>query len=73
MLKGENGYAGEVGFSIINTENIGFEVENKGFLEKYASVTSIRNAAISEIKNGNKTLIMELAEKIGRASCRERV
>jgi predicted NBD/HSP70 family sugar kinase/biotin operon repressor len=62
LLKGENGYAGEVGFSIINTENIGFEVENKGFLEKYASVTSIRNAAISEIKNGNKTLIMELAE-----------
>ena len=30
LLRGENGYAGEIGFTIINTENLGFKVKNKG-------------------------------------------
>jgi len=62
LLRGENGYAGEIGFTIINTENLGFKVQNKGFLEKFASITSIRNKALKAISDGEKTLILDLAE-----------
>ena len=61
LLKGENGYAGEIGFSIANTENLGFKIVNKGFLEKFASVTSIKNKAVKSIKLGEKSLIMDLS------------
>jgi N-acetylglucosamine repressor len=61
LLKGENGYAGEIGFTIVNTENLGFKIINKGFLEKFASVTSIKNKAIKSINEGRESLIMELA------------
>ncbi|MCL4385925.1 MAG: ROK family transcriptional regulator [Actinobacteria bacterium] len=61
LLRGENGYAGEIGFTIINTENLGFKVKNKGFLEKFASVTSIRNKALRAVSDGEKTLILDLA------------
>lgn len=62
LLRGENGYAGEIGFTIINTENLGFRVINKGFLEKFASVTGIKNLALKAIREGEKTLILDLAE-----------
>lgn len=61
LLKGENGYAGEIGFSIINTENLGFKIINKGFLEKYASVTAIKKIAIRSIQDGRSSLIIELS------------
>ena len=61
LLKGENGYAGEIGFTIANTENLGFKIINKGFLEKFASITSIKNKAIKSINEGEKSLIMDLA------------
>lgn len=62
LLRGENGYAGEIGFTIINTENLGFKVINKGFIEKFASVTSIKKKALKAISEGEKTLILDLAE-----------
>ena len=61
LLRGENGYAGEIGFTIIDTENLGFKVINKGFLEKFASVTSIKKKALKAISDGEKTLILDLA------------
>ena len=61
LLKGENGYAGEIGFTIVNTENLGFKIVNKGFLEKFASITSIKNKAVKSIKEGKKSNIMDLA------------
>ncbi|MHB8277344.1 MAG: ROK family protein, partial [Candidatus Humimicrobiaceae bacterium] len=62
LHRGENGYAGEIGFTIINTENLGFKVINKGFLEKFASVTGIKNQILKAIREGKKTLTMDLAE-----------
>ena len=61
LYKGENGFAGEIGFMIANTQNLGFEIINKGFLEKNASVTGIKNKAVRCIKEGKKSLIMKLA------------
>ncbi|MHB1254551.1 MAG: ROK family transcriptional regulator [Candidatus Humimicrobiaceae bacterium] len=61
LLKGENGYAGEIGFTISDTENLGFQIINKGFLEKFASVTSIKTKAVKSIKEGAKSLIMDLS------------
>jgi predicted NBD/HSP70 family sugar kinase len=61
LLKGENGYAGEIGFTISDTENLGFKIVNKGFLEKFASITSIKNKAVKSIKEGEKSLIMDLS------------
>ncbi|MHB1347952.1 MAG: ROK family transcriptional regulator [Candidatus Humimicrobiaceae bacterium] len=60
LLKGENGYAGEIGFTIVNTENLGFKIINKGYLEKFASVTSIKNKAVKSIKSGEKSLIIDM-------------
>jgi N-acetylglucosamine repressor len=60
LLKGENGYAGEIGFTIVNTENLGFKIINKGFLEKFASVTSIKNKAVKSIKEGEKSIILDM-------------
>jgi len=64
LLKGENGYAGEIGFTIINTENLGFKIINKGFLEKNASVTAIKKIAIRSIKEGKSSLITELSGNV---------
>ncbi len=62
LLKGENGYAGEIGFTIVNTENLGFKIINKGFLEKFASITSIKTKALKSIKEGSESIILELAD-----------
>ena len=61
LLKGENGYAGEIGFTIVNTENLGFKIINKGFLEKFASVTSLKKIAVRSIEAGSKSKILEIA------------
>src|SRR4030066_1686972 len=57
LFRGSFGSAGEIGFTIISIENLGFKVKNKGFLEKFASVESIKQKAIREIRNGRKTII----------------
>ncbi|GAG59160.1 unnamed protein product, partial [marine sediment metagenome] len=62
LLRGSYGSAGEIGFTIINSENLGFKIKNKGFLEKFASVKSIQKKAIEAINKGRKTLIMDIVE-----------
>jgi len=63
ILRGANGASGEVGFTIIGRENLGYGATNQGFLEKNASMAGIRQKAIERIEKGQKTLIFELAEK----------
>ena len=62
LFRGSIGSAGEIGFTIVNIENLGFKVKNKGFLEKFASVESIKKKAIREIRNGRKTIITEMVK-----------
>ena len=62
LYRGVWGSAGEVGFTIINEENLSFERVNKGFLEKFASVESLAKIAKKEITNGKKTLIINMAD-----------
>ncbi len=62
LFRGSLGSAGEVGFTIINADNLGFKVKNKGFLEKFASVERIKKKAIREIRNGRKTIITEMVK-----------
>ncbi len=64
LFRGSCGSAGEIGFTIINESNLGFERKNKGFLEKYASVESLSKKAIREIKNGKKTIITEMVNSV---------
>ncbi len=63
LHRGFHGSAGEVGFTIVNTENLGFKIKNKGFLEKFASVESMKKKAIKEIKEGRETKIADMVEK----------
>lgn len=62
LFRGSSGSAGEIGFTLINIENLGFKVKNKGFLEKYASVQSIKMNAEKEIEKGRKTIITEIVK-----------
>jgi len=62
LFRGSLGSAGEIGFTIINIENLGFKVKNKGFLEKFASVESIKKKAIREVRNGIKTIITKMVK-----------
>jgi len=60
LVRGIYGSAGEIGFSIFDIDNIGFQVNIKGFLEKVASVESIKEQAIERIKRGEKTAIVQM-------------
>jgi len=62
LLRGSHGSAGEIGFTIINSENLGFKAKNKGFLEKFASVRSIKKKAIEAISKGRKTSIVDIVK-----------
>jgi len=60
LLRGSYGSAGEIGFTIVGSENLRFEVKNKGFLEKFASINSIKKKVLKAINEGEKTLITDL-------------
>lgn len=62
LLRGAEGSAGEVGFSIVGRKNLGFKVKNKGYLEKKASVTSLKKKAAEAIKSGTSTLVADLID-----------
>ena len=61
LYRGIWGSAGEVGFSIINEENLSFERINKGFLEKFASVESLAKIARKELFDGEESMILDMA------------
>jgi predicted NBD/HSP70 family sugar kinase len=62
LLRGSFGYAGEVGCSIFNCKNLKFKVKDRGYLESRASFQSIRDRAIEGIRQGRRTLILDLAD-----------
>ncbi len=66
LFRGYRGMAGEIGFSIINTENLGINFKTKGFLEKYASVQAIKEIMENEIKKGSQSRLKgsSIAEEI---------
>ena len=61
LFRGSSGSAGEIGYSIMGKENLDFKIKNKGYLEKFASVESIKKAAIRKISDGKKSKILSLA------------
>lgn len=61
LLRGADGSAGEIGFSLVGTESLGYQVRNKGFLEHCASLVGIREAARKEMRRGTQTAMRELA------------
>lgn len=66
LIKGVEGFAGEIGSTIIGKENLGYQRNNtKGYLESFASVESIRERAEAEIGKGRPSIISELAEQEG--------
>jgi len=62
LFRGSGGSAGEIGFTISNSKELAFKVEERGFLEEYISEKSIIERTISEIKEGRKTIIMDMVK-----------
>ncbi|MCL5986764.1 MAG: ROK family transcriptional regulator [Actinobacteria bacterium] len=62
LIRGSYGSAGEIGFTIINSENLGVKAVEKGYLEEFSSVESIKNRALKEIGKGRGTLISEIVK-----------
>ena len=58
LIRGTAGASGEIGFSIINTENLNYKTTNNlGFLEKNASLEGIKKYAREQIAAGKKSSI----------------
>ncbi|MCL4386261.1 MAG: ROK family transcriptional regulator [Cyanobacteria bacterium] len=67
LFRGSYGCAGEIGFTIINSNNLDFKAKNKGLLEEFASTESLAKKAIIEIIKEKKTIITKLINgKIGK-------
>lgn len=62
LIRGSNGSAGEIGFTISNSKKLAFKIKDKGFLEEHSSVRSIKGRAIEEIKKGRKTMITSMVK-----------
>jgi predicted NBD/HSP70 family sugar kinase len=62
LIRGSGGSAGEIGFTIDTYRKLTFKIKDKGFLEEYSSVRSIRQRTIAEIKKGKKTIIMDMVK-----------
>jgi predicted NBD/HSP70 family sugar kinase len=60
LLKGAVGCSGEIGFTILSPGKLGYRAKNKGYLESIASVESIKQKAVDEIKSGKKSLITDM-------------
>jgi predicted NBD/HSP70 family sugar kinase len=60
LWRGSTGSAGEIGFTIINSENLEYKVKNKGYLEKFASIEGIRRQAIEALNKGQKSIIKSM-------------
>ncbi len=62
LLKGAVGCSGEIGFTILSPEKIGYKVKNKGYLESIASVESITQKVVAELSNGKKSIIKDMVD-----------
>lgn len=56
LFRGSTGTAGEIGYSIIKKEDIGYDSKYKGFLEKNASIESIKTSILSSINLENTAI-----------------
>jgi N-acetylglucosamine repressor len=60
LFRGALGFAGEIGFTLIGPENFRFKIEDKGYLEKFASVLSLKEKILKEILSGEKTIVVNM-------------
>ena len=60
LFRGALGSAGEIGFTIIGPENFKFKIEEKGYLEKFASVLSLKEKILKKITSGEKTIVIDM-------------
>lgn len=61
IIKGSSGLAGQIGFIITNPKDIGYNSNNRGYLENFASIQSMKRIAIERIKQGEHTIITRMA------------
>lgn len=59
LIRGTNGSAGEIGLSVTGRENLRYKVQNKGCLEKNASVEAIVEKALKAVENGGQAIVSE--------------
>ncbi len=62
LVRGFNGSAGEIGFTISNSKKLAFKIKDRGFLEEHSSIRSFTERTISEIKKGRKTIITKMVK-----------
>jgi len=62
LVRGFNGSAGEIGFTISNPKKLAFKIKDRGFLEAHSSISSFTERTITEIKKGRKTIITEMVK-----------
>lgn len=60
LFRGAHNYSGELGHTVIGTENIGVRFRTKGYLEQFASTESIADMAATAMSEGRQTLIYDL-------------
>lgn len=60
LIRGATGSAGQIAFSVIDPDNIGFQSGNMGYLDRYASINSIKERVVKGIEQGQKTMISEM-------------
>jgi predicted NBD/HSP70 family sugar kinase len=61
LLRGADGSAGEIGFSLVGTDSLRYRVRTKGFLENHASVAGIREAARKGVRGRTGAILRDLA------------
>jgi predicted NBD/HSP70 family sugar kinase len=62
LVRGFTGSAGQIAFSVIDFEKTGFINGNKGYLDLYASIPSIKERAVDAIQRGKKSNLLDMVE-----------
>ncbi|TVR70493.1 MAG: ROK family transcriptional regulator [Spirochaetaceae bacterium] len=62
ILRGADGFAGEVGFMVPSTENLEYSTFTRGYLENVASVEAVRIQAVQAIQRGARSSLLESAQ-----------
>lgn len=62
LVRGFNGSAGEIGFTLSGSKKLDFKIKDRGFLEEHSSIRSISERTVAEIKKGRKTIITDMVK-----------
>jgi len=62
LVRGSTGSAGQIAFSVIDFEKTGFQNENKGYLDLYASIQSVKARAVEATKQGKKSALLDMVD-----------